>query len=79
MPHSVSAQVPDTGEQEEKEDWWYLFQQHLAERPQQAQTLLVSKGTFVAQWLWVLLKSNFAKGNLWMRTLIQKEKQARQG
>lgn len=44
---SVGAQVPGTREQGEGEDWGCLFQQHLGVRPQQALTLLVSKGTFV--------------------------------
>lgn len=51
---SVGAQVPDTREQGEREDWGYLFQLHLAVGPQQAQTLLVSERTLVltiAQWL----------------------------
>lgn len=79
---SVGAQVPDTREQGEREDCGYLFQQHLAVRPQQAQTLLVSNGTFVlsvARWRWVLPKPKFAKDNWWIRTLIKKEKQAREG
>lgn len=52
----VGAQVPELtlGKQREREDFGYLFQQHLAVRLEQAQTLLVSKGTFIltmAQWL----------------------------
>lgn len=47
LTSSVGAQVPGTREQGEGEDWGCLFQQHLAVRPQQALTLLVSKVAFV--------------------------------